>query len=118
VARLHGLPRKTTEVKVGSLLLMLQIGDSCMLQFNTFEALKYYQKASQIADNRDVRIKLTDCYYKRANCSQTANLLRNVLEDSLSQEAFRQLALSYQKQGDSTFNTLYSAGMCIHRLKT
>ena len=28
-----------------SLLLFVQAGDSCMQQYNTFEALKYYQEA-------------------------------------------------------------------------
>ena len=35
-----------------SLLLFVQAGDSCMQQYNTFEALKYYQKAYAIAKNR------------------------------------------------------------------
>ena len=93
--------KKTTEpVVVDSLQLLLQAGDSCMQQFNTFEALQYFQQAYQMADNRDVRLKLADCHYKRANYHQTAELLKNVPEDSLSHEAFRQLALSYHKQGD------------------
>ena len=93
--------KKTIEpVAVDSLQLLLQAGDSCMQQFNTFEALQYFQQAYQMADNRDVRLKLADCHYKRANYHQTAELLKNVPEDSLSHEAFRQLALSYHKQGD------------------
>ena len=93
--------KKTTEpVVVDSLQLLLQAGDSCMKEFNTFEALQYFQQAYQMADNRDVRLKLADCHYKRANYHQTAELLKNVPEDSLSHEAFRQLALSYHKQGD------------------
>lgn len=85
---------------VDSLQLLLQAGDSCMKEFNTFEALQYFQQAYQKADSRNVRIKLADCHYKRANYHQTAELLKNVPEDSLSHEAFRQLALSYHKQGD------------------
>ena len=93
--------KKTIEpVAVDSLQLLLQAGDSCMKEFNTFEALQYFQQAYQMADNRDVRLKLADCHYKRANYHQTAELLKNVPEDSLSHEAFRQLALSYHKQGD------------------
>lgn len=93
--------KKTIEpVAVDSLQLLLQAGDSCMQQFNTFEALQYFQQAYQMADNRGVRLKLADCHYKRANYHQTAELLKNVPEDSLSHEAFRQLALSYHKQGD------------------
>ena len=49
-----------------SLQMLVQRGDSCMQQYNTFEALKHYQQAF----------------------------------DATS------------KQGDSTFSTLYSAGMC------
>lgn len=93
--------KKTIEpVAVDSLQLLLQAGDSCMKEFNTFEALQYFQQAYQMADSRDVRLKLADCHYKRANYHQTAELLKNVPEDSLSHEAFRQLALSYHKQGD------------------
>ena len=97
-----------------SLALCLQAGDSCMLQFNTFEALKHYQRAYQMADNRDVRLKLADCYYKRANYRQTADLLKNMPLDSLSHEAFRQLALSYKKQGNLD-SYVYWAGHLIDR---
>ena len=112
-----------------SLRVLLQKGDSCMQQYNTFEALRYYQRAYAIAEAqdsvrfsmegidvmdaefrqyvpedripRDVRLKLADCHYKRANYRQTAELLKNMPEDSLSHDAFRQLAYSYQKQGDN-----------------
>ena len=127
-----------------SLLLFVQAGDSCMQQYNTFEALKYYQEAYNLAkksgqeravDSLDlpfekfeelpqekqdeiierlkhsaeqsavvncmVQMKLADCYYKRGNYHETADLLKLVPEDSLSHDAFRQLALSYQKQGDN-----------------
>ena len=108
-----------------SLTVCLQKGDSCMQQYNTFEALRYYQKAYDLAQSQDitrfsmdkdfsmskpyvpedkvprhVRLKLADCYYQRANYRQTAELLKNMPEDSLSHDAFRQLAYSYQKQGD------------------
>ena len=114
---------------VDSLQIYVQAGDSCMQQYNTFEALKCYQRAYSIAETqdsvrfsmegidvmddefrqyvpedkipRDVRMKLADCYYKRANYRQTAELLKNMPEDSLSHDAFRQLAYSYQKQGDN-----------------
>ena len=85
---------------VDSLKICMQAGDSCMREFNTFEALKYFRQAYKMVDNRDVRLKLADCYYKRANYGRAAELLKNVPEDSLSHESFRQLALSYQKQGD------------------
>ena len=43
--------KKTIEpVAVDSLQLLLQVGDSCMQQFNTFEALNYYQQAFGMAD--------------------------------------------------------------------
>ena len=114
---------------VDSLQIYVQAGDSCMQQYNTFEALKCYQRAYSIAETqdsvrfsmegidvmddefrqyvpedkipRDVRMKLADCYYKRANYRQTAELLKNMPEDSLSHDAIRQLAYSYQKQGDN-----------------
>ena len=121
-----------------SLQLFLQQGDSCMLQYNTFEALHYYQRAFNYAEAqnvvqfsmedadvlskyipedripREVRQKLADCHYKRANYRQTAELLKNVPEDSLSHDAFRQLALSYQKQGDSD-SYIYWAGQLLGR---
>ena len=89
------------EIKADSLQLLVQAGDSCMLQYNTFEALKHYQQAFDMADTYEVRTKLADCYYKRGNYRETADLLKLVPEDSLSHDAFRQLANSYQKQGDT-----------------
>ena len=136
--------KKTIEpVAVDSLQLLLQAGDSCMKEFNTFEALQYFQRAYDLAKIRSqerakekldlplefleklpkekqneiierlkhsaeqsaivdcrVQMKLADCFYKRANYHQSAELLKKIPEDSLSHEAFRQLALSYHKQGD------------------
>ena len=135
---------KTAEVKADSLQLFIQTGDSCMRHYNTFEALKHYQQAYDLAkkkssdravDNLDlsldnleelpdekqediierlkhsaeqsaivhcmVQMKLADCYYKRGNYRETADLLKLVPEDSLSHDAFRQLCFSYQKQGDN-----------------
>ena len=92
---------KTEEVAPDSLQMIIQAGDSCMQQYNTLEALKFFQQAFAMKDTADVRMKLADCYYKRGNYHQTADLLKLVPEDSLSHEAFRQLALSYQKQSDS-----------------
>ena len=125
-----------------SLQIYVQAGDSCMQQYNTFEALKCYQRAYSIAETqdsvrfsmegidvmddefrqyvpedkipRDVRLKLADCYYKRANYRQTAELLKNMPEDSLSHDAFRQLAYSYQKQGDND-SFIYWAGQLVNR---
>ena len=125
-----------------SLSVCLQKGDSCMQQYNTFEALKYYQqayelgkavagkqakdtlklpieyldqmpkeKAEKIIDQLIagavnsasvpyyISAKLADCYYKRGNYLQCSELLKNTPEDSLSHDAFRQLAYSYQNQG-------------------
>lgn len=109
-----------------SLTVCLQKGDSCMQQYNTFEALRYYQKAYDLAQSQDitrfsmdkdfslskpyvpedkvprhVRLKLADCHYQRADYRQAAELLKNMPEDSLTHDAFRELALSYQKMGDS-----------------
>lgn len=131
--------KKTVESVVpDSLTLCLLAGDSCMQQFNTFEALKYYQQAYQIAEAqnivrfsmedsdvhskyvpedkipREVRLKLADCYYKRADYRQTSELLKNVPEDSLSHDAFRQLALSYKKQGDLD-SYVYWASQLVQR---
>ena len=108
-----------------SLQLLVQQGDSCMLRYNTFEALRYYRQAYERAQSQgvtrfsmdndfsmskpyvpedkvpcEVRLKLADCHYQRANYRQTAELLKNMPEDSLSHTAFRQLANSYRQQGD------------------
>ena len=125
-----------------SLTFYVMAGDSCMQQYNTYEALKCYQRAYAIAEAqdsvrfsmegidvmdaefrqyvpedkipRDVRLKLADCHYKRANYRQTAELLKNMPEDSLSHDAFRQLAYSYQKQGDND-SFIYWAGQLMNR---
>ena len=125
-----------------SLSFYVQAGDNCMQQYNTYEALKCYQRAYAIAEAqdsvrfsmegidvmdaefsqyvpedkipRDVRLKLADCHYKRANYRQTAELLKNMPEDSLSHDAFRQLAYSYQKQGDND-SFIYWAGQLVNR---
>ena len=99
---------------VDSLKICMQAGDSCMREFNTFEALKYFRQAYKMVDNCDVRLKLADCYYKRANYGRAAELLKNVPEDSLSHESFRQLALSYQKQGDLD-SYIYWATQLVNR---
>ena len=97
-----------------SLQVLLQMGDSCMQQYNTFEAQEYYQKAFTMADTIETRTKLADCYYKRGDYRQTAELLKNIPEDSLSHDAFRQLCFSYQKQGD-TDSYIYWTGQLVNR---
>ena len=108
---------KTAESKADSLLLLVQAGDSCMQQYNTFEALKYYQEAYAIAKPRSqyctVQMKLANCHYKRGNYRETANLLKLVPEDSLSHDAFRQLCFSYQKQGDND-SFIYWASQMVY----
>ena len=99
---------------VDSLQVYVQAGDSCMQQFNTFEALQNYQRAYELSDCQDVRQKLADCHYKRANYRQVAELLKTIPEDSLSHDAFRQLAFSYQKQGDND-SFMYWAGQLLNR---
>jgi tetratricopeptide (TPR) repeat protein len=145
------------EEKMDSLTIFLQAGDSCMQQFNTFEALKYYQQAYALAKARSqqkavghldlpldkleelpqekqdeiiehlksmaeksaivdcmVQMKLANCHYKRANYRESAQLLKTIPEDSLSHEAFRQLALSYKKLGDLD-SYVYWAGQLVAR---
>jgi len=108
---------KTAEIKADSLLLFVQAGDSCMQQYNTFKALKYYQEAYAIAKTRSqycmVQMKLANCHYKRGNYRETADLLKLVPEDSLSHDAFRQLCFSYQKQGD-TDSFIYWASQMVY----
>jgi len=97
-----------------SLQQVVQAGDSCMQQYNTFEALKYYQRAFEMQNTQAIRIKLADCYYQRANYRQAAELLKLIPEDSLSHDAFRQLAYSYQKQEDNA-SFVYWAGQLVGR---
>ena len=125
-----------------SLALLMQRGDSLMQHYNTYEALKYYQQAYDKAQQRDavyftmndsdptsptsrsyvpedrvprqLRLKLADCQYKRANYRQTAELLKNMPEDSLTHEAFRQLANSYKQQGDMGAYMYWAAQLLNH----
>ena len=96
------------QIEVEPLQLLLQQGDSCMEQYSTYQALKYYQQAYALSGNCTTRQKLANCYYKRANYHQCAELLKNLDEDSLTHEAFRQLAYSYHKQ-DNTSSFIYWA---------
>ena len=109
-----------------SLQIFLQRGDSLMEQYNTYEALKYYQQAFDRAQAqgvtrfsmdddfshsrpyvpedvvpRQIRLKLADCQYKRSNYRETTELLKNMPEDSLTHDAFRQLAYGYKHLGDN-----------------
>ena len=122
-----------------SLKIYVQQGDSLMQQYNTFEALKHYQQAFDVASKqgvvrfsmdddfshsrpyvpedvvpRTVRLKLADCHYKRANYHQCAELLKNMPEDSLTHDAFRQLTYSYKHQGDNG-SFMYWAGQLLKR---
>ena len=107
---------------VDSLAVCLQKGDSCMQQYNTFEALKYYQRAYELgktvvgtkAEDYYISTKLADCYYKRGNYFQCSELLKNTPEDSLSHESFRQLAYSYKKQ-DDIGSFIYWASQLVNR---
>ena len=121
-----------------TLQIYLQRGDSLMEQYNTYEALKYYQQAYDRAQAqgitrfsmnddfshsrpyvpedkvpRQIRLKLADCHYKRANYHQCAELLKNMPEDSLTHDAFRQLAYSYKHQGDNGA-FMYWAGQLLN----
>ena len=93
--------KKVEPIAPDTLTMLIQAGDSLMQQYNTFEALRYYQQAFAMKDTADVRMKLADCYYQRANYRQTADLLKLVPAGSLTHEAFRQLCYSYQKQSDN-----------------
>lgn len=124
---------------IDSLAVCMLQGDSCMQQYNTFEALKYYQQAYDLAQSQDitrfsmdkdfsmskpyvpedkvprhVRLKLADCHYQRADYRQTAELLKNMPEDSLSHDAFRELTLSYQKQGDTDSYIYWASQLLGH----
>ena len=122
-----------------TLQVWLQRGDSLMQQYNTYEALKYYQLAydraqaqgiAHISMNddfshsrpyvpedrvpRQIRLKLADCQYKRSNYREATELLKNMPEDSLTHDAFRQLAYGYKHQGDNGA-FMYWAGQLLQR---
>ena len=142
---------------IDSLQILLQAGDSCMQQFNTFEALNHYQRAYDIAKARSqqraveqlelpldkleglpqerqdeiierlkrdaeqsavvscpIQMKLADCYYKRANYRQASDLLKLIPEDSLSHEAFRELANSYKRLGDTDSYVYWTSQLVKH----
>ena len=142
---------------IDSLQILMQRGDSCMQQFNTFEALNHYQQAYAIAKNRSqqraveqlelpldkleglpqerqdeiierlkhdaeqsavvscpIQMKLADCYYKRANYRQASDLLKLIPEDSLSHEAFRELANSYKRLGDTDSYVYWTSQLVKH----
>lgn len=142
---------------IDSLQILVQQGDSCMQQFNTFEALKYYQQAYDLAKKRSqqqavehldlpleqldslpeekqdeiierlkhaaeqsavvscpIQMKLADCYYKRANYRQASDLLKLIPEDSLSHEAFRELANSYKRLGDTDSYVYWTSRLVDH----
>ena len=123
---------------IDSLQILMQRGDSCMQQFNTFEALNHYQRAYDLAEAQDsvrfsmddsdvmskyvpedkiprgVRLKLADCHFKRANYRQTAELLKNIPEDSLTHEAFRELANSYKRLGDTDSYVYWTSQLVKH----
>ena len=58
--------------------------------------------------------RLANCYYKRANYRQASDILKLIPEDSLSHESFRQLAFSYQKQGDND-SFIFWASQLVNR---
>ena len=86
---------------IDSLQILMQAGDSCMQQFNTFEALNHYQRAYDLAEAQDsvrfsmddsdvmskyvpedkiprgVRLKLADCHFKRANYLRIISKMKN-----------------------------------------
>ena len=101
-------------IAADSLTLLIQAGDSCMKQSNTFEALQYFQQAYARCDSSLTRIKLADCYYKRGNYYQTANLLKNVPNGQFTHEALRQLAFSYQKQNDIDSYLFWAGQLVAH----
>ena len=75
-------------------------GDSLMDQFNTFEALQYYQQAYDLEDCLLTRTKLANCHFQRVAYQKATDLLKVMPEDSLSHESLRQLVFGYHKLSD------------------
>lgn len=132
---------KAEETMQDSVQILTSLGDSCMRQYDTYEALRYYQHAYKTALGSEsvrgkareldryagetyftlaqsvpckLRMKLADCHYKRASYREATELLKNVPEDSLTHESFRQLAQGYQKQSDND-SYVYWASQLLKR---
>lgn len=70
-------------------------GDSCMLQYDTYAALAYYQQAYSESQSLETRQKLANCLYQRCDYRQCATLLIGLPTESMSHDALRQLFFCY-----------------------
>ncbi|GAB6983400.1 tetratricopeptide repeat protein [Prevotella dentasini] len=73
-------------------------GDSCVRDYDYFNALKYYRQAQTLLDDNAIKQKIGYCYYNRGNYSGCASILLRVPEDSLNHESLRQLFYSFGAQ--------------------
>lgn len=74
-------------------------GDSCLMRHDTYHALMYYQEALKHDSSINVRKKIAECHYKRAEYKKCADILRTIglqSEDSLNAEDLRELFYSYK----------------------
>lgn len=70
-------------------------GDSCVGQYDYFHALEYYQQARQLYNDSRIQMKIADCYYFRYDFQKCTNLLKEVGEDSLSHDSYREIYYAY-----------------------
>lgn len=74
---------------------LIDKGDSCVGQYDYFHALGYYQQARQFHDDSQIRMKIADCYYFRYDFQKCTELLKQVGEDSLSHDGYREIYYAY-----------------------
>ena len=68
---------------------LLHVGDSCLLRYNTFVALKAYQEAEAISQEPYVLRKLAECEYERGIYSSCLSTLLKIPVDSISHNDMR-----------------------------
>ena len=68
---------------------LLHVGDSCLLRYNTFVALKAYQEAEAISKEPYVLRKLAECEYERGIYSSCLSTLHKIPVDSISHNDMR-----------------------------
>lgn len=75
---------------------LVNLGDSCVQQYDYFHALQYYQNAQLLSNSLKLQTKIADCYYNRLEYQKCADILKKVGEDSLSHDAYREIVYSYR----------------------
>lgn len=70
-------------IRQSSQQLLLQKGDSCEQQYDTYHALHYYEAAMQLCATPATIRKVAYCQYKRGHFEECIRLLERVEQDSI-----------------------------------